>query len=46
MALGSKYWLSTMVLGLSGLLIAIIGDRSFALSVLAWGWGEQKEKRN
>jgi hypothetical protein len=32
------------VVGPSGLLIAIIGYRSFAVSVLLWGW--EKKKRN
>jgi len=30
------------VVGPSGLLVAIIGHRSFAVSVLVWGWGEKK----
>jgi hypothetical protein len=34
------------VVGPSGLLIAIIGYRSFALSVLVWGWGKQKKETN
>jgi hypothetical protein len=45
MALESKFWLSTMALGSSGLLIAIIGYRSFALSVLVWGWAKKKREK-
>jgi len=40
----SKFWLSTIALGSSGLLIAIIDYRSFVLSVLLWGWGEKNRK--
>jgi hypothetical protein len=29
-----------------GMLIAIIGSRSFALSVLVLGWGKKKKKTN
>jgi hypothetical protein len=32
--------------GPSGLLIAIIGNGSFALSVLVWGWGKKEEETN
>jgi hypothetical protein len=32
------------VVGRSRLLIAIIGYRSYALSVLVWGWEKKKEK--
>jgi hypothetical protein len=34
------------VVGRSRLLIAIIGYRTFALSVLLWGWGKKKKKTN
>jgi hypothetical protein len=33
------------VVGPSGLLIAIIGYWSFAVSVLVWTWGKRKEKK-
>ncbi len=31
------------MVGPSGLLAAIIGYRSFAVSVLVWGWGKKKK---
>jgi hypothetical protein len=31
------------VVGPSGLLVAIIAHRSFAVSVLVWGWGKNKK---
>jgi hypothetical protein len=45
MALDTKFSLSPMDLCSSRLIIAIIGYRSFALSVLVWGWGKKKKRK-